>query len=106
MVKVVDAVMSQLLLLASKAVAVYAWLPPAVMVALAGLMVMWSSEPAFTVRVAVAVFPPLAPVTVCAPATVAVQLAAVQEPSGVMLKVVVAVMSQLLLLASNPVAVY
>src|SRR6266536_625299 len=108
MVKVVEAVTSpRLLLPASKPVAVYAWLPPEVMVAVAGLIVIWSSAPAFTVRLAVAVLPPSLPVTVCAPATVAVQLAPVHEPFGAMVKVVEAVTSpRLLLPASKPAAVY
>src|SRR5438128_9807059 len=106
-VKVVEAVTSpRLLLPASKAVAVYAWLPPEVIVAVAGLMVMWSSAPAFTVRLAVAVLPLLLPVTVCPPAVAAVQLAPVQEPFGAMVKVVEAVTSpRLLLPASKAVAV-
>src|SRR2546426_8486554 len=60
-----------------------------------------------TVKLAVAVLPPSLPFTVCAPATVAVQIAPVHEPFGAMVKVVEAVTSpRLLLLASKPVAVY
>ena len=44
-----------------------------------------------TCRLAVPVLPPLVPVTVCAPAVVAVQVAPVQEPSGAIVNVVVPV---------------
>src|SRR5207302_1249554 len=72
-------------------VAVYACDPPAVMVAEAGEMLSAASGPAVTVSEAVAVLEPSVAVTVCAPATVAVQLAAVHEPSGEIVKVVAAV---------------
>ena len=54
-------------------------------------MVSEASGPAVTVRDAVAVMEPSVAVTVCGPATVAPQLAAVQDPSGPILKVVEAV---------------
>ena len=61
---------------------------------------------AVTVRFAVAVLPPSVPVTVCGPATVAVHVAPVQEPSGLIVNVVAPVTSpRLLLKASNPCAV-
>jgi hypothetical protein len=104
---VVEAVtLPRLLLKLSKPCAVYAWLPPAVIVAEAGLIVMWSRAPALTVRLAVAVFPLSSPVTVCDPATEAVQDEPVQEPSGVIENVVAPVTSPRLLLNwSKPVAV-
>src|SRR5215208_5037480 len=55
---------------------------------------MWSSTaPAVTCNEAVPVLPLFVPVTVCAPATEAVQVAPVQDPFGVIEKVVDAVMS-------------
>ena len=63
------------------------------MLAVAGDSAMWSRDPAVTVRLAVPVFPPSVPVTVWAPATVALQLAPVQLPSGPMEKVVAPVTS-------------
>src|SRR5712691_2474351 len=60
---------------ASKPCAVYAWKPPAPIVALDGLITMWSRLPAPTCSEAVPVLPAFVPVTVCAPATEAVQLA-------------------------------
>ena len=52
------------------------------MLAVAGDSAMWSRGPAVTVRLAVPVFPPSVPVTVWAPATVALQLAPVHAPVG------------------------
>ena len=76
------------------------------MVALAGLIVMWSRAPGLTLRLAVAVLPPSVPVTVCGPATVAVHVAPVQEPFGLIVNVVAPVtLPRLLLKASNPCAV-
>ena len=49
--------------------------------------------PAVTCREAVPVLPLFVPVTVCAPAELAVQVAPVQEPFGAIEKVVVAVTS-------------
>src|ERR671935_171257 len=54
------------------------------MVAEAGVRTRWSSAPRFTCRDAVAVLVPSVPVTVWGPATEAVQVAPVQDPSGVM----------------------
>ena len=62
-------------------------------VAEAGESARWSSGPAVTLSEAVLVLPPSLPVTVCAPAEVAVQLAPVQDPFGVIEKVVFAVTS-------------
>jgi hypothetical protein len=68
-------------------------------------MVMVAAAAALMVRLAVAVTLPLRPVTVWAPATVAVQVAPVQEPSGAMLKVVLAVtLPRLLPYWSEPLA--
>src|ERR671937_364642 len=78
---------------ASKPWAVYVCEPPALIVAVAGRITMWSSVPVVTLREAVPVFPDFLPVTVCAPATDAVQVAPVQEPSGAIVKVVVDVTS-------------
>src|SRR5436190_185983 len=78
---------------ASKPVAVYACELPAPIVALAGLIVMWSRLPALTFSEPVPVLPAAVPVTVCAPAVEAVQLAPRQDPSGPIVKVVLAVMS-------------
>ena len=76
-------------------------------VAEAGDNAKWSSGPAFTVNVALLVLPPLLPVTVCAPAFVAVQVAPVQEPSGAIVNVVEPVTSPSELFeASNACAVY
>ncbi|MND08222.1 hypothetical protein D3C83_306980 [compost metagenome] len=59
-----------------------------------------------TVRVDVPVLPALVPVTVCDPVTVAVQVAVVHDPFGVIENVVEVVTSPTLLLAaSNPSAV-
>jgi len=63
------------------------------MVELDGLMRMWSSALALTCSEAVPVFPDFVPVTVCAPATEAVHVAALQEPFGAIEKVVVEVTS-------------
>ena len=71
---------------ASKPVAVYACELPAPIVALAGLIVMWSRLPALTFSEAVPVLPAAVPVTVCAPAVEAVQLAPRQDPSGPIVK--------------------
>src|SRR5919202_1469890 len=78
------------------------------MVAEAGLITMWSSWlPAVTWSEAVPVFPLFVPVTVCGPATVAVQAVPAQEPSGAMVNVVAAVMSPSeLSYRSRPSAVY
>ncbi len=76
-------------------------------VAEAGESTRWSSAPAVTVSEAVLVFPESLPVTVCTPATVAVQLAPVQDPFGPIENVVEAVTSPSELLeASKPSAVY
>jgi hypothetical protein len=65
-----------------------------------------TAAPGLTVRLLVVVTPPSAPITVCAPATVAVQVAPVHEPSGLIVKVVELVTSpRLLPYASEPVAV-
>ena len=91
----------------SRPSAVYAREPPAVMVADAGDKTRWSSEPAVTLNDAVAVFPSAVPVTVCAPAEVAVQLAPVQDPFGPIEKVVLDVTSPSGLPdTSNPCATY
>src|SRR5205807_8177192 len=83
MPKVVDELTSPMSLLkTSKPSAVYAWWPPAVTLALAGLSTRWSTGAAVTVSEAVPALPPSGPVTVWAPAMVAVQLAPVQDPSG------------------------
>src|SRR5919202_508430 len=63
------------------------------MLAEAGTSARWSYGPGFTASDAVLVFPPLAPVTVCVPATDAVQVVPVQDPFGAIEKVVVAVTS-------------
>ena len=54
---------------------------------------MWSSAAAVTCSEAVPLLPLYVPVTVCGPATEAVQLAPVQEPFGEIEKLVVAVTS-------------
>ena len=77
----------------SRPSAVYACEPPAAIVAEAGATARWSSGPAVTLNDAVPVLPPSFPVTVCAPADVAVQLAPLQEPFGPIEKVVLAVTS-------------
>src|SRR5919204_1735195 len=77
------------------------------MVAVAGLITMWSRVPLETCSEAVPVLPSSVPVTVCAPAVEAVQLAPLQEPSGAIVKVVLAVTSPSeLLYWSRPCAVY
>ena len=58
------------------------------MVAVAGLSAIWSSAPGLTLRLAVAVLPPSVPVTVWGPTTVAVHVAPVHEPSGLIVNVV------------------
>src|SRR6266540_2690420 len=73
---------------ASKPSAVYVCEPPALIVALAGLITMWSTPDVLTCSEAVPVVPASVPVTVCAPATEAVQVASVQEPSGAIENVV------------------
>ena len=91
----------------SRPSAVYAREPPAVIVADAGDRTRWSSEPAVTLNDAVPVFPSVVPVTVCAPTEVAVQLPPVQDPSGPIENVVLAVTSPSELFeASKPSAVY
>jgi hypothetical protein len=77
----------------SRPSAVYACEPPAAIVAEAGASAKWSSAPAVTPNDAVLVLPPSFPVTVCAPAEVAVQLAPLQEPFGPIEKLVLAVTS-------------
>jgi hypothetical protein len=77
----------------SKLCAVYDWVLPAAIVALEGLITMWLLVPASTWSVAVPVFVDFVAVTVCVPALEAVQAAPVQEPSGLIVKVVVAVTS-------------
>ena len=95
------------LLAASKPWAVYACEPPATIVALEGLMAMWSRPPPPTCKEAVPVLPPSLPVTVCAPEAVAVQVASVQDPFGPIENVVLAVTSPSeLLYWSRPSAVY
>jgi len=61
---------------------------PATTVALAGLMTMWSRGPLLTCSDAVPTAPRKVPVTVWAPATVAVQTAAAQDPFGPIVNVV------------------
>jgi hypothetical protein len=77
----------------SRPSAVYACEPPAAIVAEPGASAKWSSAPAVTPNDAVLVLPPSFPVTVCAPAEVAVQLAPLQEPFGPIEKLVLAVTS-------------
>ena len=62
-------------------------------VAVDGLITMWSRGPGLTWSEAVPVLPDLVPVTVWAPATEAVQAAPLQEPFGPIVKVVLAVTS-------------
>jgi len=76
-------------------------------VAVAGLITMWSRLPAVTFSEAVPLLPLLVPVTVCAPAVEAVQVAPVQDPFGAIEKIVLAVMSpSVLSYWSRPSAVY
>jgi len=77
----------------SRPCAVYACEPPVLIVAEAGESARWSSGPALMLSEAVPVLPPSLPVTVCAPATVAVHVLPVQEPFGEIEKVVEAVTS-------------
>jgi len=92
---------------ASNPCAVYACEPPALIVALDGLITMWSRPPAPTCNDAVPLLPLFVPVTVCAPDNDAVQLAPVQEPFGAIENVVVAVTSPSeLSYWSRPSAVY
>ena len=77
----------------SRPSAVYACEPPAVITAEAGDSAKWSSAPAVTLNDAVPVLPPSLPVTVWVPASVAVQLAPVQDPFGPIENVVPAVTS-------------
>ena len=104
MVKVVEAVTSPSeFSYRSRPAAVYDCDPPAAIVAVAGARTRWSSAAAVTASEAVAVLPPSLPVTVCAPATVAVQVFPVHEPFGAMLNVVEPVTSPSELpVASNP----
>ena len=84
----------------------YAWVPPAVIVAAAGNSATWSNAAAVTVSDAVLVLPPSFPVTVWAPAVVAVHILAVHDPSGEIANVVTAVTSpRELFAASKPWAV-
>ena len=59
------------------------------MVADAGVSARWSTAPALTARVTVLVLPASVPVTVCGPRRGRVHVAAVQEPLGAIVKVVV-----------------
>ncbi len=106
--KVVTAVTSpRELPAASNPCAVNVCEPPAVIVAVEGLIVMWSNAPALTCSDAVPVFPAFVPVTVCAPAAEAVQVAPLQEPFGAIEKLVVDVRSPSELpYWSRPAAVY
>src|ERR671935_289450 len=91
----------------SRPSAVYPCDPPEAIVAEAGESAKWSSAPAVTLNEAVAVLPPSLPVTVCAPATVAVQALRVHEPFGPIENVVNDVTSPSELFdASKPSAVY
>ena len=90
----------------SRVCAVYAWEPPAVIVAAAGNSATWSNAAAVTVSDAVLVLPPSFPVTVWAPAVVAVHTLAVHDPSGEIENVVEPVTSpRELFAASKPWAV-
>jgi hypothetical protein len=72
----------------------------------AGESARWWSGPAKTVSVALLVFPPSVPVTVCEPAVDAVQVVPVHEPSGEIVNVVALVTSpRALPAASNACAV-
>ena len=62
-------------------------------VAVEGLITMWSSGPELTCSEAVPIAPASFPVTVCAPAIEAVQVAPLQDPFAAMVKVVLAVTS-------------
>jgi len=94
MENVVDAVTSPSeLFAASKPCAVKACGAPMLVVAVDGLIVMWSSAPEPTWSEAVPVLPAFVPVTVCAPVADAVQVAPVHEPFGEIENVVVAVTS-------------
>src|SRR6266542_3048663 len=77
----------------SRASAVKSCDPPEEMVAEAGLSTRWSSAAGVTFSVYVPVFPADVPVTVCAPATVAVQVAPEHDPFGEIEKVVLPVTS-------------
>jgi hypothetical protein len=91
----------------SRPSAVYACHSPDEIDADAGDNTRWSSAPVVTVSAPVLVLPALVPVTVCAPAVVAVQLFPVHEPFGEIEKVVVDVASPSELFeASKPSAVY
>src|SRR5204863_9658563 len=80
--------------------------PPDGIVAEAGESTRWSSGPAVTPNEALALFPPLTPVTVCEPAIVAVHALDVQAPFGAIENVVTAVTSPSeLTAASKPCAV-
>jgi hypothetical protein len=61
---------------------------PVTTVALAGLITMWSNAPLLTCSDAVPIAPTSVPVTVCAPPAVAVQMATMHEPFGLMVNVV------------------
>ena len=106
-VNVVPAVTSPAeLLKLSRPCAAYIWLAPAAIVLVCGVNNREVMAPAFTCRLAVPVLPLSVPVTVCGPATVAVQTAPVHEPSGAMLNVVAPVTSpKLFPVLSKPVAV-
>jgi hypothetical protein len=78
---------------ASKASAVYVCDAPAAIVALAGLITMWSMTAGSTCSDAVPVLPELLPVTVCGPEVDAPHVAAAHDPSGEMENVVLDVTS-------------
>src|SRR6185436_4337348 len=81
--------------------------PPAAIVAVAGLITMWSMPDAVTSSDAVPVFPAFVPVTVWVPPSEAVHVAPVHDPFGVIENVVAAGMSPSeLLYWSRPCAVY
>src|ERR1700730_2069758 len=88
MLNVVAVVTSPMLLpYWSAAVAVYVALPPARIAVEAGAIVNVPTGPGVTVSGTVAVLPVSVAVTVCTPATVAVQpKAGVEEPSGLMMR--------------------
>src|SRR4051812_34637150 len=91
----------------SKPCAVKACELPTAIFAVAGVSAMWSSGPAFTWSEAVPEVPSSVPVTVCAPLTLAVQVAPEHVPSGQIRNVVLGVASPSeLSYRSRPWAVY
>ena len=87
----------------SRPCAVYVCEPPAAIVEDAGDSVRWSSGPAVTLNDPALVFPESFPVTVCAPATVAVHTFPLHDPLGAIENTVEAVTSPSELFeASNP----